>query len=276
MAFRRRRQSCRGRPKRRAGGFRRYKAKVRRASIKRVVKQVIRRDVETKTAESGMATNQLYYPQNIAMFMSNNIIRLTPGTNLPILQGVGNSNRVGNRCCIRKLLFNLQIRPRAYDLDSNAVPRPQVGKIVLFYMRKTPTTVDATGNEPIVDFFQLNNTTDSIKGQMVDQLQQYNTDKYRVFATRTFKIGYSDYEGTGTVPTQQNYANNDFKYSYMLKWDITRYVPKLLRWNDNEATPMSRALYAMIYFAPSDGSTGPGNQIVLQSTYWLQCKYEDA
>lgn len=276
MAFRRRRFSGRRRPGRRPTTFRRFKAKVRRASVKRVVKQVLARDVETKSAETGQQINRLYYPTNLANFMVLNIMRISPGNSLPINQGTGNGARVGNRCRIRRLMFNMQIRPRPYDNTDNNTPKPQVGKVVLFYMRKTPTAVNTTGNEPVVDFFQLGNTTDAIKGQLIDQMQNYNTDKYRVFASRTFKVGFSQYEGDGLNSGSQAFANNDFKYAYQVKWDVTKYVPKLLRYNDDDVTPLSRALYAMVYYSPADGSTGSSTQIPLTCTWWVQCKYEDA
>lgn len=267
--------------RRRSGGRRRgarfaRTRRVSRASVKRVVKRVLARETETKTCETGMQSSNLYYPTNLANFMTNNVVRLSPGVNFTIAQGVGNGQRIGNRIKLRRLWFNYTLRQRVYDVSSNPTPRPLNCRMVLFYNREDPTDVDPTGPYPVADFFQLNNTTNGIAGQEADMLQPFNTDKYRILATRSFKIGHAAYNGSGAVPDRQQYANNDYKMTVSGKWDVTRYVPKIVRYNDTAIQPMSRGLFMVVFFAPADGTTGVATTVPMQLTYWQQAKYEDA
>lgn len=267
--------------RRRSGGRRRgarfaRTRRVSRASVKRVVKRVLARETETKTAETGVQTRQLYYPDNLANFTANNVIRLSPGVNFTIAQGVGNGQRIGNRLKLRRLQFNWTLRQRVYDAATNPTPRPLNCRMVLFYNREDPTDVDPTGPYPVADFFQLNNTTNAIVGQEVDMLQPFNTDKYRILAARTFKLGHAAYNGSGAVPDRQQYANNDYKMCISGKWDVTRHVPRIVRYNDTALQPMSRALFCVVFFCPADGSTGIAATVPMQMSYWLQAKYEDA
>jgi len=82
-----------------------------------------------------------------------------------------------------------------------------------------------------------------------------NTDRYRVLATKTVKVGFAGYSGSGSQAVYQNFANNDFKYNANFSFDLTKHYPKVVQYNDTATTPLSRGLWAM--FVPCNANGSP-------------------
>lgn len=275
MAWRRkncrpRRRPLRRRFARRARG--RRVSRVSPVSVKRIIRSEIARNVETKTVQLDPAVRSLYYVSN-AGWPTNNVIPLafSPG-GLQVLQGVGNGQRIGNRIKVKKLMFNFVMRHRTYDAGNNPNPVPLMVRMVLFYERDAPT--DAPN--PTTDFFDLNNSTSSIQGDLTDQIATFNTDTYRILAVKSFKLGPAEVVQGPLATTPPSHPNNDYKLNIVQRWNVTKYIPKLVRFLDTSAAAQSRGLWCCIMFSPSDGAPGSSGSIPVGMQYWLQADYEDA
>lgn len=274
MAWTRKRNNRR-RPLRRSGARRARVGRVRRGSrvsVKRVVKSMLSREIETKSRQTDADEVAMGYPLGPS-WPNNNVIPL--GFNpagLQILQGAGEGQRVGNKIRVKRVRWNFVIRAMPYNSSTNPLPQAQNVRIVLFYSRPAPT---ATPN-PISDFFELNNTTQAIEGTLQDMIAPINEDTYRKLAERSFRIGWQDYFGAGGVGATTTGSNNDYKLTATLKWDITKYLPKMVRYIDNTATATSRGLFACVMVAPADGSTGASGRAPIAMRWWLDAAYTDA
>lgn len=274
MAWRRKRSNNRRRPLRRRFARRARGGRVSRASrvsVKRAVKLEMARQIETKTVMLNPALRSLYYVAS-ANWPANNVISLSYGGNLQVLQGAGNGQRIGNRIRHKSLTFNFVMRPRLYDVVNNTNPVPLMIRMVLFYERAAPTD----DPNPTSDFFDLNNTATSIKGDPTDMIATFNTDKYRILAEKRFKLGPAQAILGPSGTTAPLYANNDYKLNIVHRWDVSKYLPKLVRYNDDSGFPSSRGVWCAIMLVPADGSPGLASNIPVAMKFWLQASYTDA
>lgn len=243
--------------------------------IRQIAQTEIHRDAENKSAQSLVLTDSFYYPANTSNYDVSNTILISPGPgSANIQQGTGQAGRVGNQIKIRKAIFNSVWYPRPYDSTNNAIPQPVVVKLVLFYEKGQPTTTPV----PRTDFFEFNSTSSAIVGQLVDIVSPYNLNKYVILAEKTFKLGYAYFDNTtaaGGSPTYGYFANNDFNLNKVLKWDVTKYLVKNVKFNDNLVEPITRGLWCQVMFASASGNAGSAATIPINAQYWVDIEYED-
>lgn len=253
-----------------------YAPKRKMTSIKKVVKREIARAIEDKTAQyyDGAAGLQSVLS---ASFAATNMFPLGPSTAFsPIInQGAGQSSRIGNRIKTKKLVVKGSLYPLPYDVSTNNSPQPLLVKCWIMYDKTNPTVEpDPKGSG---DFFQLGGSSKGFANNLTDMWAPVNTDRYRVLTTRTFKLGYSDYSATpNTAPyvNQQQFRNNDFPMSVNFSIDCTKYYPKDVRFNDNNALPTTRGLFMLWQYVAANGSGIAGQSIQMQ--YLQDYHYEDA
>lgn len=247
MAFRKKSYKRRA-PKRRVHKRKSY---AKKTSIKRVVKAVIHRAAETKNIQRyNLGMN--IYPANSASFLGS-IIELGPGSTMLITQGAGQGSRIGNRIETVSHTFKGTLTPNPYNATTNPDPRPLQVKMWIFYDKTDPTAVPNPVGNP---FFQDGSSVVGFANDLVDHWRPINTDRYRILAQRTFKLGYSQYAGTAaTVANQganQAYSNNDFKMNCPFSINLTKHQIKQIRFNDANNEPMTRRMFAM--FQPVEAS----------------------
>lgn len=270
MAFRRPTYKRRA-PKRRYTG----KRTMTKKAVKAVVKTVIAREAETKTAQEYNYGANLYGP-NYATFDATNIFPLGPrATTLPITQGTGQGGRIGNRVHARKLVLSGTLVPNGYNVTTNTVPQPLDVIMYVFYDKTKPCdtpTPAANG-----DWLQNGNGSTTFATDTLDMISPVNTDRYRVVARRKMKLGFADYSGTGSNPAAHYYANNDYKMTCNFSIDLTKYYPKVVKWNDNaSATPTTRGLWLMIVPNFGSGLTMGAGQRPLAIQFMQNFLYRDA
>lgn len=228
--------------------------------------------IETKNVQLDPAQLALYYPAS-SSWPTNNVIPLSPGLGGPqLLQGSQQGQRIGNQVCTKRLMFNFVLRAREYKAGTNITPGPNMVRIILFAERDAPTSTP----NPTTDFFELGSSFQSLTGDLTDMIAPVNKDIYYKFAEKTFKIGLSDYTTPGQTIANPSF-NNDYKLNAMVRWDVTKYVPKRIRFPDGSAQPSTRGLWAAVLIAPADGTIGAGgtnNPVTM--TYWLDYRYTDA
>lgn len=257
------------------GLYRPKKSTSKLAKLRGMVKKQIARSVETKHAQSNNLQLNLVGPANVN-FATTNIIPLTPSavTN-PIAQGSGEGQRVGNRIKIKKLTFKGIIHPLPQNSTTNNFPRPQVIKMFIFSSKDDPSaypTISSTTG----DFFQFNNGAANIYDDLLSDIAPVNKDKWTLHTTRTLKVAYADYGGTGSVAGNQFFANNDFKSCAKFSVDVTKYCVKNVIYRDNNSDPSTRYVFAMFVPMDCDGNTMGPNAIRSSMQYYVDLDYSDA
>lgn len=253
---------------------RRASKRPRRSGVKAIVKREIARNIENKTIQAyDHGWNVTAFPN--ASFDTANILPMSPdAVGLIIPQGTGQGTRVGNKIKIKKLTFSGVVHPTPYNATSNVTPAPCMLKMYFFYDKYNPAevpTVKANG-----DFFQFGSTTTTFQNDLSDIVSPINQDRYRVMATRTMKLGYAWYEGTGAQANQGNLSNNDFKLNAVFRVDLTRCVPKVYTFRDGVTSPTTRGIYMMAVPIYANGLQMSAATIPLQISWVQTCEYEDA
>lgn len=265
MAYRKKAMKKRA-PKRKA-----YKRKGSKL-LKKMIRREISRDVENKMVQSFNLGKDLDTPATASWELTN-IIPLGPGTGgVLINQGVGQADRVGNTIRTKKLTFKGSLIANPYNATSFPTPLPVQVKMWIFYDKANPTTFPS----PTADFFQNGSSSRGFLSDLVDFWAPVNLDRYRVLTTRTFKLGYSSYQGSGSAAALQFMANNDFKLNVNFSVDLTKYYPKVVKFNDNTSVPSSRNLYAMFEYASAAGGQFGSGIKAVNLSYMQQYVYEDA
>lgn len=235
----------------------RKRAVVRRTAKKtrRIVRKQIFRAAETKSQQEYVFGSTLK-PTTDSTFDSSNIFACGPrGTSLPIVQGTGQGNRIGNSIQAKRLTIRGAIIPQPYNVTTNPLPRPLLVTVYFLYDKTNPLAPPT----PLTngDFFQNGNGAATFDTDMLDGVAPVNTDRYHIFKRKSFKVGFSAYEGSGIQPAQQAYSNNDFKMTQRFSFDITRYHPKRIKFNDNVSTPTTRPVWMMWMANYADGNAIP-------------------
>lgn len=255
--------------------FKRKSYAKKRQPLKKMIRREISRGRENKSCQFARNDQPLYSPSNIPQ-ADNSIIDVSPSAStLDILQGVQQGDRIGNRITTKRLTFKGTIVPMP-ESATNATPRPVHIKMWFFYKRDAPTSFPT----PVAssDFFQFNGTDNGFANDLVDLWKPINTDEYRVVTTRTFKVGTASYY-TPSDPTQvsnQQFHNNDFKLNASFSIDLTKYIPKTIRYNENNGDPQSRHLFCLALPFYADSTAILSSAITAKISWMLNYVYEDA
>ena len=126
------------------------------------------------------------------------------------------------------------------------------------------------------DFFQFGNTSIGFQNEFFDHKMPINTDRYRVLTTRTVKVGYSGYSGTGSQPQSGNFNNNDFRLNANLSVNLTKYCIKHCKFRDTSSLPTTRGIYMVAQPIYADGSAMSSATIPVRMEYMMSVVFEDA
>lgn len=243
-------------------------AVARKQPLVKLIKKVIRRQAETKMAnfQDGFEIS----PANIGV---NNIQPLTPYAlvGLSIGQGTGQGDRIGNRITVKSLVMRFIIFPLEYDILTNPNPTPQIVRIWFFSQKQSNVLLAA--NPP--RFIQNGDTAASLTGTLIDMNRVINQDEYTYLAHRTYKIGYSNYGGTGTNVAAQSFTNNDYKLNIIGSINLTKLCPKIIKYDDTDNTPNSRLVMMLVQTVNADGSSTGSTDFKIGYNYDLTLKYND-
>lgn len=266
----RRRRGNRRYPKRARRGYRRSRPLTAKA-VARIAKQVVSRQAETKMVQY-FSTGLDVLPSSSTGFNAS-IQPVSPYTGfLQIDQGVGQGERVGNRLKLKSLSMKGTIWPMPYNASTNPNPTPVQIVLWFFCLRQNNTTIPAS----VPGFLQEGDSSRNLQNNLSDLVSRVNTDQYRLFARRVFKIGYAAYGGTGTQAAFQAFVNNDFKLNANFRVNLTRHAIKTVIYNDaSSTTPRTRGIFCVAQAIAADGSAMANNIIPARMSYQLECTYED-
>jgi len=245
------------------------------ATVKTLVNRAIARNIENKSRQYFQNTPTLLYSANSGALLDGSIIPLTPAPGvLQIDQGLGAGGRVGNEIQIKNLMFKGTIVPSQHHATLNTSPQPLQVKMWLFYDKSDPSVKPIPAASQ--NFFQFNDSNIGFNNSIVDMWKPINTDVYRVLATKTFKLGNSINGSAGASAPASQWSNNDFKYNANFSINLTKYIVKTVKFNDNNSQPTTRGLYALFECMYADGTQIGSGQRVATIQYMIDCTYQDA
>jgi hypothetical protein len=248
-----------------------YTAKRRNFAAR--VKSIVSRMSETKCVNYSFASKPCY---NVA---SNDwvgsVLNLLPEasgastTCYTIRQGEEQGERVGNMIQPHTLYLSGVIRcNQFYNETQNYNPCPI--RVTIWVVKLKPHLTDSVNQlESVVDnsFFQLGDVSSGFNGTMIDLTRQPNKDMVSVLVKRSFYVGMGNYNSAFAVNSPNNgsqqYNQDGATMSKMFRMNLTRFIPKKLRFNDGSNTPTSaRKLWCFITTQRADGAfsqTSTGN-----------------
>lgn len=257
------------------------------STIRRYVKSEIARNVENKCSAS--------LNQNLS------ILKWPTGQTNPDwvcvrmndlfdkAQGTSQSTRVGNQIKLKRWIIKGCIHPNQdvnpTDATAQYLRYSFQGYATLYLLRRTNTD---TVQPWIQKLFQDGASYADPTGSYVDHLMKINTDSYKVYWSRRFKLGPSaTYEGTGGTNRMLN--NNEFKLTADFGLDICKYIGKnkIIKYEDGatiaQYPPEMKGLVLCCVWSPPFGNmaaAGTAGQTNSTSFYNLTTamyyEYEDA
>ena len=233
------------------------------ALVKRVMNKASEKKIHQNTAES---LELVPYGAGAA-FATGNVWEMGPSTGVPLAQGTGSSDRIGNKIRVVKATMRVIIFPKPYDATTNPAPRPQDVRLIVLHSKNNPTDVVVSNT-----FFEQNNSTTSPQDDLVDMLHPVNRDDYVVSSDRHYKVGVSSADGTGAIADAQSFTNNDYKYNQIITQDVTHAFPSVITFNDTSSVPTSFQPTLVALTCKADGTTTNSNHVPLEM--WCNCQLE--
>jgi len=240
-------------------------------AVKAYVKRTIHRDQENKVVNINSSTVFGNVLEDAVM----NVYPILPYTGYGVIsQGVGAGARIGNECKIRKVMLKYVLNPLPYSATSNPFPAPVEVDLFLGHLKGCPGELPNAGDFNIL--FQSGNTSFAPVGSLNDLISDVNNDYWTIKKRWRHKIGYSTYTGSGSIATQQYFANNDFNLNAIKKLDITRFVHKTMKFNDTNNTLQGTNLFFFYQAVSATGNVNTAATIPCQISFWIDIHYEDA
>lgn len=251
-------------------------------NIKRYVKAMVRRNIETKQAIPLGANNVPIRPYGLDgngphQLTTIDIGQIFEGMN----KGTSNGERIGNEISVKKLTFKGFINLDSTKADVNAYKKnPMFVKMFVGRRRDTiqnPNTYATTNYTAFEDLFEAGPLVGHPDNLPTDMYQTINKQVYQVVATRFFKIGTSS---PSNVPNDSAQWNNDFSFSKFFSIDLSKHVHTIQYEADYGTAEAVRnfGLYAWFLVCFANGSTLSivDNLIPLECHYNINATYEDA
>lgn len=264
-------------------GTRKYKpraAKVRStAKLTDIVKALCKREID-KTTELKTATVTsavLDLPNYANSNTDNNVIPLVPDSSaLTISQGTAASQRIGNTIRVRKVYLHLSLFPSPYNATENSVPIPQDVICYIFSLRANESSqLAAVRTFCGSSFFDAGGSVQGFSGDLSDFMKRPNTDAVIVHKRFLLKLGAANYEtNTGTQANNFSYANNDYKLNCIRRMDITKFIPKNIKFEDTATTIQNNPVYLVMSPCPCDGGAAADTTSAIPCTYSYGLTYE--
>lgn len=242
------------------------------AALAKYVKRVVHKNVENKTISE---RNRISFSNFVTDPNQNmSVVHICPNpSSLVIPQGTGQGERVGNTITTRKLLLKYCLYPLQQDQSYNPQPIPKEVCIWIGFLKgnrkNIPTSADYQR------FYQDGNTAISPIGDLWDTLMPVNTDLFTICKQIRHKVGnevYTDYSG---VKPNNYFTNNDFKLNCYQTLDLTKYINKVIKFDD--ATVVSdTGLYMWMTAVNANGTVENDAIKAVEMSFVLRYDYEDA
>jgi len=281
-------------PRKKSGKYARGKRSVYRKKVvktnrrptrafTKLVQAVVSRNIENKSYQSGMDEMNCRYPAANPTLQFNGLFPLTPypsagapaGSTVTLVQGYESNQRVGNTIRTKYATLKGIIFPFPFSESLNPDPKPLEAVMWIFKMKRS----DPIGGQYLAAaedtcqtaMFQDGNAVEGITGNLLDVMKAINQDRIQLLHKRVFKIGFSAGANTTT-----DHPNNDFKLNQKFSINITKYLPKVIKFDDGDDDPSINHTYCLIQGYCADNTLQANNRYNLNVAWQLNYVYEDA
>lgn len=244
--------------------------------IKRYVKYIIGKNTETKEATPVYANDVDILPYGQATthsFTTLNLNQIFQG----ITQGTMNGQRIGDELKVKKLTFKGFINWDSSKLQNTSYSHLPLYVKMFVFKRKDNNDNPATYNGVMgigENSILMNGPTATAPtNDLSDFNKPFNTDTYKIFKTKTFKLGPA---AVGDTPNTSGQWNNDFKFSQRWSIDLSKHV-NIVKYSEGQAFQTNCAFYVgfLIAFANNSGINATHLPPV-EAHYVVNMTYEDA
>lgn len=239
--------------------------------VKRYVTRALNRRIENKQ----IAGTQALSFGSILESPDMNAYPILPYTGfLTCPQGVTQGTRTGNECKIKRVMLNYVLLPQQYNVTTNPIPVPIHVQMFLGAVKQYKGILPQSADVNLM--FQLGGSAVAPGGTLMDLTYQINKDNWDIKKAWSHKLGYAAYGGTGTVPSQQSFTNNDFKLNVVGRIDITKHCAAVMKFNDGNSTHQGANLFFMFQAISANGAATGATVQTAQIQYSVSIEYEDA
>lgn len=235
-------------------------AKSWKKSVAKVCKRVISKTAEVKSLNNAFSFSPLNGIATTSDISNSNIIWCSPNASTMIInQGVDSDSRLGNKIKTVKCNVKVIMYPKPYDISVNVTPRPQIVTIWCVSAKQGYVSQSSMGTLFDTVFFQSGSTSVGYLSQLIDSISPVNKDVIQLHWKRSFKLGHATHyaqpnQATEPYPSNVQYSNNDYKMNHMLKFSLTKAMPKYFNFNDANDTPNNRSVFLIFGIANADGT----------------------
>lgn len=249
----------------------------------KLVQAVVSRNIENKSYQAGMDVMNCRYPATNPTLQFNGLFPLTPypssgspaGSTVTLVQGHESNQRVGNSIRTKYATLKGIIFPFPVSESLNPDPKPLEAVMWIFKMKRS----DPIGGQYLAAaedtcqtaMFQDGNSVEGITGNLLDVMKAINQDRIQLLHKRVFKIGFSAGSNTTT-----DHPNNDFKLNRKFSINITKYLPKNIKFDDGDDDPSCKHTYCLIQGYCADNTIQSNDRYNLNVSWQLNYVYEDA
>lgn len=217
-------------------GKRKYRKSGKTGYIKKIVKQVLDKRMETKTAVS-TGTDAPSILQLTCPTIAGNYRVVSPSQSTygwTISKGTDDNQRIGNRINVKRLQHSFVVDIRPYNASTNNQVTPCYVRMYWFRSKWNPVSDVALGNlcGGNANFFDQGSSDTGFQGQMMDMNRKIQNENYTYLTHRTYKLGPSTPAITSGTTTQHIYTNNDFKLCVTGKVELGKHIKQVV-YNDS-------------------------------------------
>lgn len=260
-----------------------------RVSDSQAISKIVRAQVEkaiVKMAEvKHLGRKFVFDPyvitNTISVLMTDNYLSPMPGSavnSLTANTGTAADQIIGNRIRVHKCTIDLAITPNNYDANTNPTPAPYIVKFWLYKNRWTPNSApdwDTFGDPVSSNWFQVGAQLEPMSGAAEDLLRPVNKENFIVYKTFEMKVGPSELMGTGGNAGANFYTNNDYQYTARRRIDITRYLPKVIHFDNNFGGMTSQPIYLVWQCVRANGTTAGAGVRSVNIYSYVDLQYTD-
>lgn len=249
---------------------RKYRAPV---ATRKYVKALLSRSQETKLAMPSTANNVEIQPYGIANTHGSTHFSFAPMFTT-ITQGTGNGQRIGDSIKVQRLTLQgfINFDPSHYG-DTNYMKNPLYVKMIVY--RRKDDVIDPCnyGTTGINDLLMNGSIASAPQNLPSDMWRKINTNVYKVYATRLFKLGNS---APSNDPQDTGQWNNDFSFSKRFSVDLSKHVDKVM-FSETTGSPTNVSFNVAFLVCFANGYTpSSGQKPCVEIHYDMNCSYKDA
>lgn len=216
------------------------------------VRRLVAKEILNKAEKKVFIQTNINVGVQTANGSSPTSVYLTPNTS----QGTGDQQRIGNRIRVTNGQITGFVNLLPYNAVTNSSAPPIWVKMWLCsYIRQNTSTVGST--DATTSFFQASGGTNGFNGSMQDLVAPVNQDSWKLYETRTIKLGVAN--TNATQPASTGAWLDSSSMSVQFQFAIPAEHCTQLSYNDTASTiATNKNLWLFVQAVPADGSGGGG------------------